>query len=713
MRLPIFIGFLIVVLTGVAQDLKITNALKKQEDRASAFFKKQDYSQAAALYEEVFENEPNREEIAFQAAECYRLTSNYVKAERWYKNGIDVSEAPEPTYILHYAQALTANEKYEEAKIWFRRYNELVPDDQRAIKKLNTLENLHFHFRDSGAVILEEWSVNTEFDEYAPAYYHGGVAFLSNRSTTQKFKNVMNWGNESNYDLFYTREREDGRMESPVRFHPDVNSSLHEGPFVLVEGSPNDEIIFTQSMVKKGETYLALYEAEVNTRTHDYSKIKPLNINDPSFSNAQPALSPDGNTLFFASSRPGGYGGTDLYRSSKTESGWSDPENLGSVINSKGGEYFPFMMNEDELVFASDGHGGLGGMDLFSVDLSVEPYKIENLGYPLNSSKDDYAYISNSTGTEGYLSSNRKSGQDDDIFKFRVIWSAYELTVTELGESELLPDVEVKVIKGGELRETRYTNSRGFIDLLAIPGEEFILEVKKEGFVESGISLTPTLTDAGKIIPIRIELEREVAEKPARIVDTENLDYAKYFRQEKLVVQVDGKVYEYRELGDQKFLVSGDEKIKLADIDDSGLSFKERALEALKASNISVQNTFDVTTVYFDYNSEEIREEDKKMLDGIVELLKANDNVKVEVHGFTDSFGSMNFNDLLSFARAQKVARYLMERRVQGSRLVVNGYGEQGILNGCTDEVECSDVQHSVNRRVEFKVLIYPEDYQL
>lgn len=698
------------------QDLKILKAFKSNEQKAQFYYDILDFERAAIFYERIYLDNPTRTDYAIITAECYRQLNNYQEAEKWYNLGIIDGTHDVPLYLLHYAQTLTANGKYEEATLWFEKYNKLVPTDLRAIKRLATLQNLHFHFKDSAAIEMEYLNINTDFDEFAPAFYHGGIAFLSNRATTQKFKNVMNWGDENNFDLFYSQEREDGLMESPVKFHHSVNSSLHEGPLEFIEGEGEDRIIFTQSDLKsRNETHLALYEAKVDVSNHEFSNIVPLNINDPSFSNAHPTISPNGQTLIFSSNRPGGYGATDLYITHRKDKQWSTPENLGSIINSEGSEYFPFLMNDEELVFASNGHGGIGGMDLFIVDLTKTPYELENMGYPYNSNKDDYAFISNATGTQGFFSSNRKSGLDDDMYRFRVIWTAYELTVTEQNTLNPLSDVEVKLVRRNNDLETVYTNKEGYVDLLAVPGEQLIIELSKEGYIENSMVILPSTSSIGSITPVRMELEKEKAIDSEHLKENEVIEYnwKKYFRQEKLVVQVDGKIYEYRELGNQMFLVSGDEKIKLEGAVDANLDIKKRAEMAILASNLVIEKTFDITTVYFDHDVHEVKGAEQEVLNDIAALLKANPHVKVEVQGYTDSRGSMSYNDILSFNRAQQVSRYLMENGVEGAQLIINNYGEQGLVNDCDDDKECTDLQHEVNRRVEFKIFIYPEDSEL
>ncbi|MEO9474464.1 MAG: OmpA family protein [Cyclobacteriaceae bacterium] len=708
MKLILTVALIFVIQLGFAQTSGLSDNLADKVKKADNLFNEYRYQEAVELYIALYNKDTTQYALALKAADCYRLVNDYRDAEKWYALGIETSEEIDPDYLLHYAQSLTNNEHYDEARKWFHKYSEIRSEDSRALKKIASIDQLHFHFRDSQAVHLKEWSINSPYADWSPAYLGDNIVFISERGGDEKFTNVLNWQVDTYNDLFITRENEDGSMNEPRRFHKDINSNYHEGPLVFYGGN---KIIFTQneSDGASGGGHLALYSATLDRTNNDIKNVQKMTFLKGNYSFAHPAISPDHQTLYFASDMPGGYGNSDLYKSTWENNKWSTPINLGPEINSEGNESFPFMMNQDELVFSSDGHGGLGGRDLFRVDLSQPHFHLENLGYPFNSSKDDFGYISNETGSEGYVTSNRKNGGlDDDIYKFRIIWVAVEFLVVDDHNGEPLNQAEIKVYQEDSLIDVRFTNKNGILDFATVPDENYTFEVLKSGYHPHTYHLTTDLHDAGTIKEVDVVLDRIPEAKKKIVPDTTDFSsYAKFFNKERLVLRVEDKFYEYREIGDYRYLVAGDEKILLGKVEvDESQSMEQRAMDMLKAANMEVQEAFDINNVYFGLDETDFLKKYKPELDAVAEVLLKSRNVKVEIKTFADSRGSIEYNNVLTFKRAQMVSRYFMSKGVQGSRFFINGYGKQGILNGCEDGVECGEVQHAVNRRAEFTVII-------
>lgn len=705
MRIVITILALMLQLAATAQ---LLDQVTDREKRADDYFQDFAYDKAKPLYRQVYRKDTTRQDLALKIAECARHTFHYKDAEKWYLRGLKGNENADPIYFLHYAQSLTNNEKYEEAKTWFHKYAEEASHDSRSGKKIATLENIHFHFQDSQAVSFQPIRINTTEADWSPAYFGDKLVFISSRKDTEKFKNVLNWQVEDYNDLYLTHENEDGSMSDPVPFHADINSTFHEGPLVFLG---EDEFIFTQneSDGADGGGHLALYHAKFDPKDFSFTFVEKLDLAPDQYSVAHPAISPDHKTLYFASNRPGGYGAADIYKALWDGTTWSNPVNMGPEINSEGSESFPFVMNEDELVFSSDGHGGLGGRDLFVVDLSHEHLEVVNLGYPYNSSKDDFGYISDATGSAGFFTSNRKNGGlDDDIYRFRVIWVAVEFLVADADTAEPISDALVGVRKNDTLVESRYTSRNGVLTMPAIPGEAYEFTISKPGYETHTYHLETSGADAGTVKELDILLERAVQVAAGPPTDTTDFAaFKKYYNRERLILTVDNQVYEYRELGDYKYLVAGEEKILLDKaVGDPSLSLKDRAMEVLTKSGYEVGESFEIKNVYFELDETDFMTRYKSELDAAVGVLKVSPRTKVEIKTFSDSRGSIAFNNELTFKRAQQVARYFMEQGISGSRFFINGYGEQGILNRCVDGVKCAEVEHAINRRAEFNVII-------
>jgi outer membrane protein OmpA-like peptidoglycan-associated protein len=698
--------FITIVHFGLAQNIKLVDKLRSKEKSANALFEEYLYQEAALQYQQIYKGDTTRKDMALLAGDCYRLSNDYLDAEDWYAIGLSGHEPEDPVYLLHYAQSLSSNEKYDLAKEWFHKYAAIEADDIRVLKHIKSLNQLHFYFQDSQAVDMKQWSINTTFAEWAPAYYDNQIVYISNRADNKKLKNVLDWDVDSYNDIFITQENEDGSMKEPIAFHAGMNSDYHEGPLVFYD---KNKIIFTQngSDGEKGGGHLVLYTALLDDNK-EFLSMHQLNLADSNHSVAHPAITPDNQTLYFSSNMPGGYGNSDLYKSTWQGDKWGQPVNLGPEINTSGNESFPFAMNQDELVFSSNGHGGLGGRDLFRVDFSLEHVILENLGYPYNSSKDDFGYISNEVGSEGYLTSNRRNGgADDDIYRFRLLWVAVEFLVVDDHDGKPLNEAEVKIYRNDELMDVRFTNKNGILDFASIPSENYLFEITKNGYEKHTYHLHTDPSDAGTLKEIDAILNRVEIVSTVKVDSTDFSSYSKFYNKERLILRLEDKIYEYREIGDYKYLVAGDEKILLGKVaTDESMTMKERAHDLIKAAGMELQEDFEINNVYFDLNVEDFFFKYRAELDVVAEVLKASQRVKVEINAFSDSRGSYEYNNELTFKRAQTVARYFMSKGVQGSRFFINGYGEQGILNGCDGSKECTEIQHAINRRVEFNIIL-------
>jgi hypothetical protein len=272
------------------------------------------------------------------------------------------------------------------------------------------------HQEDIGIFALE--NINSKSIEFSPVFYKSGLVYVVAREKTRVFDPKTG---QAYFDLMYADLGPGGTASKSVNFSPNIRTQYHEGPCVF--SSDETELFFTRSdqysekdkTAVKGEVQLKIYRATKGP--DDWEQITELPFSSNTYSVAHPALSPDGQYLVFTSDMPGGFGGMDLYVVNRVSGSWSDPVNLGSIINSKGNEVFPVWHQDGYLLFASDGHKGKGGLDLF-VSAWNEEGNLEGLQHldaPFNSSRDDLGLIVASNGMSGYLASNRKptKGKDD------------------------------------------------------------------------------------------------------------------------------------------------------------------------------------------------------------------------------------------------------------------------------------------------------------
>lgn len=404
------------------------------------------------------EEEGEKDRIKKKLAECYRMLNDPENTVLWYTDIMDNAEVIELDDKFYYAQALSSMGDYLSAKEWFAIYSEEAPEDSRSEKYAAHLDNLEHLSKDSSRFHFEAVSFNSETADFSPAYYKDGLVFVSGRSErTKEFK----WDESSFLDLYQCAKDSTGNYSEPIVFNKRLNTRYHEGPISFF--SNGKSLVFTRSNFEDGNirkssdgfTKLKLYFTVIDKKGN-WSKSDPFQYNSDEYSVGHPSITEDGLTLYFISDMPGGYGGTDIYVSKFNGRLWSVPENLGEEVNTKGDEMFPFLHNNDVLYFASNGHGGLGGLDIYKYEFSSR--EVNNIGYPLNSEKDDFSLIMNAEGNQGFMASNRNSQNGmDNIYNFKFLPSTN--FYYETGKWEIC-------------------NKGGVLELLAFANPKFVITKK-------------------------------------------------------------------------------------------------------------------------------------------------------------------------------------------------------------------------------------------
>ncbi len=404
-----------------------------QQKKAEQTYKELGYKAAIPLIE-------NKEDLStedlIKIANAYRLNHDVVNAELWYSQVVQESE--EAIHLLHYAQALHSNEKYDLAKAYYRKYQVKMGGngpDQRGANLADAIEDIQ-DFKHTNIKIKNESAINTGKLEFSPAYYENGIVFVSTLDPKKRKKNgklkeenedLDLWINDNFMTLYYANKNEDNELENVEVFSGNLSTKYHEGPVTFDKSgeriffSRNQYLKGKKRMDKKGIMKMNIYSATKSG--NDWNNVKELPWNTQEYEEVHPTLTADGNRLYFASNRPGGQGGMDLYYSDFQGGEWQEPINLGDKINTAGNEIFPFIHEDGTLYYASDGWGGFGGLDIFSAEQTEEKVWLNpiNIGTPFNSPKDDFGFILNMTGTEGYLSSAREGGSGkDDIYSFNM-----------------------------------------------------------------------------------------------------------------------------------------------------------------------------------------------------------------------------------------------------------------------------------------------------
>lgn len=397
-----------------------TGAKKADKDYRNLGFKT-----SVNKYLKEMDGEKLTKEKMFRLANSFRLNSQTEEAEYWYSQVItDDSNAK---HILRYAQVLQSNGKCEDATRWYKRFNKVASRKERKNREViidcEELKSIKNH---ETVVLKNVRALNTQHLDFSPIPYKNGVIFSTTRKNSKPKEVIDSWTDDNFSDLFYSEYSEEmNRFKRPVPLKGDLNKQFHDG---VATFDPSGMMMFFTRNNRNGKAkskdglidlkvYSAVYDGEY------WTNVTELPFNSNEFTSCHPTLSDDGKRLYFASNRPGGFGGLDIYVSENKGGLWQDPTNLGPTVNSAGNEIFPVMHDNETLYYSSNGHQGLGGLDIFKAnktDLKDETSWTvrENLGTPFNSLKDDFGFVLINDGTHtGFLTSNREGGKGkDDIY---------------------------------------------------------------------------------------------------------------------------------------------------------------------------------------------------------------------------------------------------------------------------------------------------------
>ncbi len=436
---------------------------KETKLQADYAYQKMGYSSSADLYEQVGASRLNTAAKA-RLGDSYRLNGNTEAAEYWY--AIAVAETPDAEDILHYAQMLQSNGKCEEAITYYNEYLEVV-ETETITPRANIKDCSELDFRaKSNTRVTNMTALNSPHLDFSPIPYKGGVVFTSTRGRDNT-KMIDQWTNDNFSDLFYAEKDGNGQFKKPAVFEGRINEQFHDGTATF--NKSGTRMFFSRNSEGKNSKEvndLKIYSADLVDGV--WTNIKALPFNDKEFATCHPTLSPNGRYLYFASNRPGGIGGMDLYVVNKRGTNWSTPRNLGPTVNTPSNEIFPFTNKKDELFFASNGHQGMGGLDIYSVEKANGDWlPVENLGAPFNSIKDDFGFSQMNSGKEGYFSSSRGNGLGgDDIYQ----WQSDELISSTMDNTNIIAVIDEAT--GARIPAAMVTITEGIANKMTDTGKE-------------------------------------------------------------------------------------------------------------------------------------------------------------------------------------------------------------------------------------------------
>lgn len=690
------------------------------------------FADAAELYEKAVANGMDSAAVAASLAECYWQQRDLKQAARWY--AVVVMHEPTPKQILNYALSLKSLERYEEADAWLERYD-IVHSDDRIVKKHREKPDYFFSLRaHPDRFELTESGVNTENSEFSATYWEDQVVFVSSRRDKVSLKRTYSWNNEAYLDLYVAELDPNGLLRDAVPFDKHLNSKVHEGP---VSFTPTGRRIYftrndpkSKKRTKDGKVNnLKIYYAD--KVEGGWSEPVPFKYNSDNYSIGHPTLSADGKTMYVVSDMDGGFGETDLYVCRlDTDGSWTQPENLGHQINTSGHEMFPYLHPDGTLYFASDGHVGLGGLDIFEAHQHEGIfYSVANMEFPINSEMDDFGLIIDANKRRGFISTNRKMGNpQDDLFMIKRkanLPLLIEGTVVDLGTGKQLEGAKVTLY--GENNEEVETQVVG-------PNGAFKFDLDKDHcgyrvFIENGdtwstFSSTDSpcdvdegILDLGEVGLSRMEWGVEgtmfslTDDRPMEGFTVTLLNTDNGQRQEKLTPPT-GKVAFAIE-PDQEYMIRFAKEGYFTKVVPFSTKDREPGIisitefEETEFEKVELNKAIELENILYDYNSAEIRPDAAKELDKLVKMMLANPSMYIELGSHTDARGDDEYNQKLSERRAKSAVEYIISQGVEPSMMIYKGYGESELRNHCGNGIQCTEVQHQENRRTEFKVLYF------
>lgn len=621
-----------------AQDGKVRRADKNFNDYA--------YVDAINSYGKLVKDGYSDDTIYKRLGNANYLNANYRAASEWYAKLFNIEGLSiDADYYYRYAQTLKSLGEYRKSNEWMEKFISISNADGRAAKYSANRDYLNTIKNNSGKYTVEAVNFNSTYSDFAPMFYGEGLIFSSARDTGLTSKKIHEWNNESFLNLFKATGPE-GNLSEISRLSKELNTRAHESSTTFT--ADGKTMYFTRNNFSKGfsrddegVSRLQVFRSTLVDGKWQHTLALPFNAT--AYSVAHPTLNQEGTKLYFASDMPGTLGQSDIFYVTIDKDGnFGPPQNLGASVNTEGRESFPFVGTDNILYFSSDGHPGLGGLDVFATNSEKGEgiNTVINLGEPINTAEDDFSFVVDTGKNKGYFASNRPGGMgNDDIYSFEVLEPPSFICNTKITgvvknqeDGSILANADVQILNntGEELGKT-VSDENGKFDLdIACTKEELTVIAVKTDYTEGKTSFTPDNKETPTLILM---------------------------------------------LSPFKMLPGiGDDLLK----------------------------SLEIPMIYFDFDKENIRQDARKEMEKILKYMTDYPELKLDIRSHTDSRGNDAYNMALSERRAQSTKAYLISKGIAANRLSAQGYGESQLTNACTNGSACSRLQHESNRRTEF-----------
>ncbi len=703
-------------------------AQEKEISTAENFFAQRNFSSAIKYYKKALRKTDSfnkQRKIAYQIALSYYKMGNYKNAETWFADVINDKTDSIQAY-LYYADILAVSKRYNDAVAILKKALKISRGNKDVENKIEACKTiLRLQYLDTLNLITKVDELNSDYSDYSLGWWNGKIVFASTRSI--QYGNTMDGRTGEGFSKLYYSEKdiETGRWSRISPMPSKFNTPYNDGAFAF---DSVHNIAYWTSCNEKSRRCL-IYKSVFNKYKKQWQRPSKATFMIEGFNYGHVAVSPDGNTLYFVSNMTGGYGGNDVWKISKKDDGnWGIPVNLGEEINSEKDEMFPSLVGDSLLFFASEGHNGLGGLDIFlSIKTSLGFSKPVHLSYPLNSAADDFGLLFDEKGAQTFFCSNRDLETGDDIYSFKgfPVKIIIEGKVVHSLDKRPIANAAIIFKNSKNITDTVYTGKNGKYSYVLNVFDNYRITASKNGFYDESRTFT---TNDAKLLKLP---------EPQKI-----MNFALTKRQYPCGIK---GVITYRENGKPATGIKVNIKSKegfstFVNTDENGVYFFEGLkpntiytiktgekgyfsesrvcmLPKVNSSKIfEKKNGYDMdfeltkirkdkeivlSNIYYDFDKATLRESSKIELDKLASMLNETPNVVVQISSHTDTRGKADYNLKLSAERAKSVVDYLVSKGVDRSRLIAKGYGESRpvIANAKTED------EHQANRRTTFKVI--------
>ncbi len=625
-----------------------TYSQKSKIKKANEEFDKYAFIDARKIYLKVVDAGYESAQVFKKLGDTYYFNSEYEEAVKWYKKLIEkYPKELEPEYFYRAAQTFKSIGEYHISK---KLMGEFASRSATTRIAKNFMENYPAldSLVDFQSKIFEVKNITNKMSssDFGPSFHNDKIVYASSSVNIKGDNKTHDWTGLPYLNLYEAEIDEEWQLINPKLLKGDINSPYHESSAVFTKDGMT--MYFTRNNYidgkkKKNQKKLITLKIYKATKKEDgtWGNVQELSFNDDSYSVAHPALNPDENRLYFSSNMKGTQGESDIwYVDIIGDFFYGTPVNLGPEINTEARETFPYISKNNNLYFSSDGHMGLGGLDIFVVSLheNGEFSEVTNLKQPLNTNMDDFGFILDEEKQIGYLSSNRDGGAgsiSDDIYR---VWEkcgdiTIKGVVLDAFIKNPVADAAVTLLdEDNNVVSQTTTNIDGYYEFL-------------------------NLVDCSKQYAIRVENDSKEYEPSEQTITTPRGSHS-------LEVNIE-------------------------------LTPPECAVNDL-GCRLNLQ------PIYFNYGKYSIRSDAEIELAKILQAMKEYPLLEIHIESHTDSRSSSLFNLKLSEKRAWSTMQWLVNKGIDRSRLTSKGYGETQLLNSCSNGVDCSDMEHELNRRSVF-----------